>query len=130
MCLNGGLGESAQYWMLYQYMVDLLHQLHYATNRNNYDLRKLIWEEMLPLSFSMNKENYTRYGTYYIMQLSNSELTHHGARQEIEEKGVSVCRNSLNIPQSIAGEQTFIKNSKTSGDKFVTLMKTRSSRIC
>ena len=102
-----------QYWMLYQSMVDFLHQLHYAINTNNYDLRRLVWEKMLPLSFSMNKQNYARYGTFYIMQLANLDGTHPGARDEINMNGVSVCRNTINIRQSIdgAGEQTFMKNS-------------------
>ena len=44
-------------------------------------------------------------------------LTHPGARQEIEEKGISVCRNDFGIRQSIdgAGEQTFMRSSKTAG---------------
>ena len=96
--------------MLYQYMVDLLHQLHYVINANNYDLRKLIREEMLPLSFSMNKQNYARCGTYY-MQLAYLKLTHPGDRQEIEGIRVSVCRNTMNICQSIDATG----NSKNSG---------------
>jgi hypothetical protein len=41
--------------------------------------------------------------------------------EELQDKGFSVCRNSLDIRQSIdgAGEQTFMKNSKTTGTLMV-----------
>ena len=43
--------------------------------------------------------------------------THPGAKEELEEKGLSVCRNNLNVRQSIVGasEQTFMKSAKTMG---------------
>ena len=48
------------------------------------------------------------------MQIENMKNTHPGAKEELEEKGLSVCRNSLNVRQSIdgAGEQTFMKSAK------------------
>ena len=51
------------------------------------------------------------------MQLDNMENTHPGAKEELEEKGFSVCWNSLNVRQSIDGacEQTFMKSAKTMG---------------
>ena len=65
----------------------------------------------------MNKINYARFGTYYVMQLQNLDLTHPGAREELERNGMSVCRNNLNIRQSIdgAGESTFMKDAKIAG---------------
>ena len=67
--------------------------------------------------FSMNKQNYARYGTYYVLQLLNIDKTHTGAKEELKSRGISVCRNSNNIGQNIdgAGEQTFMKNAKTIG---------------
>ena len=50
------------------------------------------------------------------MQLENMENTPPGAKEELEETGLLlVCRNSLNVRQSIDGasEQTFMKNAKT-----------------
>ena len=102
-CLAGEFGSTAQYWMVYQKINDLIHQLHYAINVNDYFLRLASWEELLTLSFVMNKQNYSRYGTYYVLQLRSIDSTHPGARQEIEEKGVSVCRNEFGIRQSIDG---------------------------
>ena len=116
-CLSGEFGATAQFWMMYQKMIDLIHQLHFAINVNDFSLRLSSWEELLKLSFAMNKQNYSRYGTYYIMQLRSVDKTHPGAREEIEKKGMSVCRNEYGIRQSIdgAGEQTFMRSSKTAG---------------
>ena len=65
----------------------------------------------------MNKQNYSRYGTYYTTQLRSLDKTHPGAREELEIKGLSVCRNEYGIRQSIdgSGEQTFMRSSKTAG---------------
>ena len=51
------------------------------------------------------------------MQLRSVDKTHPGAREEIEKKGMSVCRNEYGIRQSIdgAGELTFMRSSKTAG---------------
>ena len=115
--LSGEFGATTQFWMTYQEIIDLIHQLHYAINVNDFSLRLSSWEELLKLSFTMNKQNYSRYGTYYVLQLRSLDSTHPGARQEIEEKGISVCRNDFGIRQSIdgAGEQTSMRSSKTAG---------------
>ena len=49
--------------------------------------------------------------------MDNIDETHPGAKEELEIKGLSVCRNTYNIGQSIdgAGEQTFMHNAKTTG---------------
>ena len=93
--------------------------LHYAVNTNNYDLRIIIWKELLPLFFATNRIHYARYDTYYIQSLEHIESTHPGAREEIEEVGLSICRNKLGIGQSIdlAGEQSYMRSAKTSGTK-------------
>ena len=116
-CLRGEFGITPQYWMVYNSMIGLLHRLHFAINTNDYILRQDMWDQMIALSFSLNKQNYARYGTYYIMQLANLESTHPGAREEIEANGISVCRNVWGIRQSIdaAGEQTFMRDPKTAG---------------
>ena len=97
--------------------VDRPHTLHYAVNRNIFDLRLEMWEEALQACFSMNKINYARYGTYYVEQLRNLEETHPGAKEELERNGISECRNNFNIRQSIdgAGETTFMKDAKIVG---------------
>ena len=116
-CWIGKYGKTPQFWMSYQSAVDQLHKLHYAININDFDLRATLWENAIAYCFSMNKQNYARYGTYYVLQLLNIDKTHPGAKEELKSRGVSVCRNSYNIGQSIdgAGEQTFMKDAKTIG---------------
>ena len=100
-------------------MVDHLHMLHYAVNTNNYDLRIIIWKELLPLFFATNRIHYARYGTYYSQSLEHIESTHLGARKEIEDVGLSIRRNKHGIGQSIdlAGEQSYMRSAITSGTK-------------
>ena len=52
--------------MLYVRDIDLIHQFHSVININDYCLRLENWEELMVLSFTMNKQNYARYGTYIL----------------------------------------------------------------
>ena len=117
-CLNGDFGKTPQFWMQYQNAVDRQHKLHLSVNINDFDLRLSCWKDSMPFCFSMNKQNYARYGSYYCKQLQNLEATHPGAKDELKDKGLSVCRNTYKIGQSIdgAGEQTFMRSSKTAGN--------------
>lgn len=114
--LQGDYGKTPQYWAMYMKAVDRQHTLHLAINRSDYDLRLKCWTGSLPFCFAMNKQNYARYGSFYCRQLMTLDDTHPGARAELH-KGLSVCRNNTGIRQSVdaAGEQTFMKNSKTPG---------------
>ena len=51
------------------------------------------------------------------MSLENLDITHPGAREELDAIGISVRRNSYGIGQSIdmTGEQTYMKNTKNAG---------------
>ena len=112
-CLNGTYGKTAQFWMDYVQSVDRQHHLHYAINTNNFDERRQCWKDSVKLCFATNKQNYSRYDSYYCLQMDNIEET----QIELEIKGFSVCRNTYNIGQSIygAGEQTFMRSVKTAG---------------
>ena len=116
-CLRGEFRRTPQFWMTYQKAIDRQHKFHFSINTNDFDLRLKCWKDSLPLCFATNKQNYARYGTYYITQLENIDLTHPGAKEELQEMGHSVSRNQFNIRQSIdgAGEQTFMRSSKTTG---------------
>ena len=78
-CNAGEFGVTAKYWMLYVTIIDLIHQLHFAINTNDYYLRLETWEKLLALNFSMNKQNYARSGTYYLTQMRSLDSTHPGA---------------------------------------------------
>ena len=117
-CLDREFGKTPQYWAKYMELVDHQHKLHFSINTNDYDLRMLIWKESLPLCFATSRVHYARYGTYYVNCLEYLDTTHPGARQEIEDFGLSVRRNQLGVGQSIdmAGEQSFMRNAKTAGE--------------
>ena len=104
--------------MTYCWLVDLLHLFHYAINQNNYYLRLAVWEEMLPFCFIFNKVHYARYGSYYINQLKYLQNTHLGAKEEIQEYGLSVRRSSYGIGQAVdlLANRLFMKSAKTSGN--------------
>ena len=46
----GEFGVTAKHWMLYVRIVDLIHQLHFAINTNDYYLRLETWEKLMVLS--------------------------------------------------------------------------------
>lgn len=115
-CLKGDFGKTPQYWMMYMKLVDRQRKLHFAINSNDFNLRLLMWKESFPLCFATNRVHYSRYGTYYLKSLECLESTHPGAKEEIEDVGLAVRRNNLGIGQAVgvAGEQTYMKNAKTS----------------
>ena len=90
-CLNGEFGKTPQYWAKYMELIDRQQKLHFSINTNDYDLRMLIWKKSLPLCFATNRVQYARYGTYYVGGLECIDSTHPGARQEIEDLGLSTC---------------------------------------
>ena len=74
--LEGKLGKTAQYWLIYMEIMSKLHQFQFAINTNNLQLRIEAREYFLPLCFATNKIHYARYGTFYIQQLKNLDSTH------------------------------------------------------
>ena len=115
--LNGDKGKTPQFWTLYTSLVQLVQELHYSINVNDFYLRLKCWKDIVFLCAATNKRNYLRYGSYYIETMQNLPNTHPGAVEELLEKGISVRRNDIGIGQSIdgAGEQTFMRSSKTRG---------------
>ena len=101
------------------YLKYYVQQVNYAINTNNYNLCLLIWKESLPMYMwlATNKIHYARYGTFYVKFLEYLEDTHPRAKEEIEEKGLSVRLNTLGIGQAVdmAGEQSYMKSAKTAG---------------
>ena len=83
--------------MLYVRTIDLIHYLHFAININDYYLRLETWEELMVLRFTMNKQNYARYGIYYLTQMESLDSKHPGAHEEIQEKETPVCRNNTYV---------------------------------
>ena len=115
--LNGDHGRTAQYWMQYVRLVQLLLVFHYVIKTNHYDLRLALWDKWIPFFFATNCVHYARYGSFYVNFLTHIDKTHPGAKDEIKQAGISVRQNTLGIGQAIdlAGEQTYMKSAKTTG---------------
>ena len=119
----GEFGVKAKYWMLCVRITDLIHQLHFAININDYYLRLETWEELIVLSFTMNRQNYARYGTYYLTQMGSLDSTQPGAHEEVQEKVISVCRNNTGVRnQLMEPGANFMRNSRTAGNYISFLM--------
>ncbi|CAB4041558.1 Hypothetical predicted protein, partial [Paramuricea clavata] len=59
-CLNGESGKTPQFWAPYRMMVDRQQKLHYAINKNDYNVHLLMWRKSLPLCFATNRVHYSR----------------------------------------------------------------------
>ena len=59
--LNGEKGKTAQYWAFYITLVQLVQELHYSINVNDFHLRLKCWRDLVVLCFPTNKRNYARY---------------------------------------------------------------------
>ena len=115
----GKHGRTAQFWLVYylDFMMNQ-HLLHSAIQTNDFSLRLCGLKGMMPFTFALDKQNYARYGSYYVHSLENLDITHPGCRELLEDKGISVqaqerypCRTAIDQ----RGEQTINRDAKTSG---------------
>ena len=92
--------------MQYLNAVERLHLLHYAVNRNDFDLLLQICKEVIHGCSNINK-----------WHLKNLKQTLPGTREGLEKNGIFVCQNNLNIRQSVdeTGESTFMKDPEIVG---------------
>ena len=92
--------------MQYLNAVERLHLLHYAVNRNDFDLLLQICKEAIHGCSNINK-----------WHLKNLKQTLPGTREELEKNGIFMCQNNLNIRQSVheTGESTFMKDPEIVG---------------
>ena len=85
---SGNYEKTAQFWVVYY--LDIManqHLLHLAVQENEFFLRLLGLKYLLPFCFALNKQNYARYGSFYVHSLENLDSTHPGCRELIQEKG-------------------------------------------
>ena len=89
---SGNYGKITQFWVVY--CLDIImanqHLLHMAVQENDFFLRLHGLKYLLPFCFALNKQNYARYGSFYIHSLENLDNAHPGCRELIQEKGLSV----------------------------------------
>ena len=117
---DGLHGKTSRFWLVYYLdSIYAIHLIHYSFQRNNFYLRLHGWKKLLPLMFSLSKQNYSRYGSCYVSIIENLDDAHPGCRELIEDKGLSVhgqekylCRTAIDQ----RGEQTINRDAKTSGE--------------
>ena len=88
---SGNYGKTAQFWVVYY--LDIManqHLLHTAVQEDDFFLRLHGLKYLLPFCFALNKQNYARYGSFYVHSLENLDNTHPGCRELIHGKGLSV----------------------------------------
>ena len=90
-------------------MIETLYQLQCAIYTNNFPLKLMAWEKVLPLCYATKKVHYTCYGTYYIQHLQQLEKSHPASLDEMRSF-VSIRTNEISIGQAIgfAGEHTYM----------------------
>ena len=87
---NGELGKTAQFWLIYLDLMKVQHLAHTTVQENDFNMRILAWEKMLPFYFYFNKMNYARYGNYYLQHLTHIETLNPGMKELLMAKGMSV----------------------------------------
>ena len=87
---DGNYGKTAHFWLMYLDLYKHQQLAHLAIQGNNFDLRLASWKYLLPFYFSLDKQNYARYGAFYIKVLENIEIHYPGLKDLIKEKGISI----------------------------------------
>ena len=87
---NGELGKTAQFWLIYLDLMKVQHLAYTAVQENDFNMRVLAREKILPFYFYFNKINYARYGTYYLQHLTHIEMIKSGMKELLMAKGMSV----------------------------------------
>ena len=115
---SGELGKTPQYWLIYLDLMYLQTMVHSAVQENDIDKLGFAWYSFLPYYFVLDKQNYARYGSYYVTMLRNMDATYPGLKSLIDKKGISVQgqdRYPLRTSVDQRGEQTINKDAKTAG---------------
>ena len=69
----GKRGKTAQFWMTYCRIIDYFSLIHRSIKTNDIDLFKYALFEICGISFVVNQLNYTRWMTYYALELENMQ---------------------------------------------------------
>ena len=115
---SGGLGKTAQYWLIYLDLIRMLHVIHTAVQENDFQARVFVWEYFIPFFFAFNKMNYSRYGSFYLQTLKSIDSLYPGMKELLEYTGLSVQgqdKYPLRISVDQRGEQTINRDAKTTG---------------
>ena len=115
---NGQHGKTAQFWLQYMDIIQLILTLIRATKENDLDLHIACLYRLCPLLFAFDHNNYARYVQVYLMTLMNLPSSHPGSTELLKNNGFSVSRSS--VPRSrnavdITIEQTINRHAKCQG---------------
>lgn len=98
--LIGDHGFTAKYYLQYVYFIDLLNLLERGIRTCDVDLYEYAIFHMIPVLFSFNHQNYSRYLTLYRYKLSNIEKTHPGLKDQLENGSFAIRRTQKNFARS------------------------------
>ena len=119
---EGKYGKTPQFWLIYLELMKFQRQAHTAVQTNDFEMRLDAWERMLPYYFYFNKNNYARYGSYYVQMLKCIDDNYEGLKDLLSVDGLSVqAQKSHPLRTSIdqRGEQTINRDAKTAGEYYV-----------
>ena len=106
---KGEFGKTAQFWVLYLYLVKNQYFAHIAVRSNNFDLRLFAWKYMIPFFFVLSKINFARYESFYTESMRNIEKLYPNLKPLLETKCLSVQgqdRYAMGTSIDQRGEQT------------------------
>ena len=113
---TGRLGKTATFWFGFIEHARLIYMLIYSVKINNLKLFHKCNGEMANLFFAFDGPNYSRYLVWLEVFLSNIDLSHPGAKELLEKRGIAVARSL--IPGALSAvdktmEETFMKFAKS-----------------
>ena len=96
---QGNLGKTAQYWLTYLDLMRMQDAIHTAVQENNFESRLYAWEYFIPFYFVFKKNNYARYGSYYLETLKAIENSYPGMNEMMKDATCwYFCTGSRQIP--------------------------------
>ena len=95
---------------------------HSITQEDDIEKFTFVWYSFLSFYFVLDKQNYARYGSFYVTILLNIGVTYPELKALLAEKGISVQdqdRYSLRTLADQRGQRTINKDAKTA-DLFIS----------
>ena len=95
--LRGEYGNMARYWMTYVHLVLIYHKF------NNIELfihAPIALRQMIPVSFTANRLNYSRWKVHYYFNLINMEETQAGITEVLANGALSIHRTDKSFSRS------------------------------
>ena len=113
--LNKMRGKTAQYWMTYCQIVDLIHVMQRVIKSNDIPLYSYALFQTIPIFFTTNQHNYARWMSLYALDLFNIKQKNPAIYQMLQNVGFSVNRTGnffAEVGVDIALEQTINASAK------------------